>query len=27
VKKILRSYDPMVIHETLTMMASSATLH
>ena len=27
VKKILRSYDPIVIHETLTMMASSATLH
>lgn len=27
VKKILRSYDPMVIHDTLTMMASSATLH
>lgn len=27
VKKILRSYDPLVIHETLAMMASSATLH
>ena len=27
VKKILRSYDPIVIHETLTMMASTATLH
>lgn len=27
VKKILRSYDPIVIHDTLTMMASSATLH
>ena len=27
VKKILRSYDPAVIHETLTLMAASATLH
>ncbi|MDO9194806.1 MAG: putative PEP-binding protein, partial [Undibacterium sp.] len=27
VKKILRSYDPVAIHETLTMMASSSTLH
>ena len=27
VKKILRSYDPIVIHDTLTMMASTATLH
>jgi phosphotransferase system enzyme I (PtsI) len=27
VKKILRSYDPLVIHETLAMMASSTTLH
>ncbi len=27
VKKILRSYDPLVIHETLVMMASSTTLH
>ena len=27
VKKIMRSYDPAIIHETLTLMASSATLH
>ncbi|MES2047901.1 MAG: phosphoenolpyruvate--protein phosphotransferase [Pseudomonadota bacterium] len=27
VKKILRSYDPLVIHETLAMMATSVTLH